>query len=97
MELLKEYDSYTIKDKLGKLSLLFFLGLFLLFVYEPLNWTGMIITGIPAFACFIYILRNDYLNNKTKPKEILIGLAFTLLFAIITLIYVIHKYSISIF
>lgn len=94
---MKEYDSNELKDKLAKLSLLFFLGLYLLFVYEPLNWTGMIVTGVSAFACLLYILRNNYKNNRVKSKDMLFGLVFTLLFAIIALIYTIQKFSISIF
>lgn len=93
----KDYDSYTLKDKLGKITLLFFIGLYFLFVFEPLNWTGMIISGIFMFASFIFVLHNDYKNNMTRFREKLIGLMIVLLFAFIALVYTSYKYSIEIF
>ncbi len=93
-----DFDTYTFRDKVAKICLLFFIGLYFLFTFDPINWTGIYITGFMTLCSFSFIFYNDRkFGQFEKLKEKIIGGIITIIFSIIALIYSMSTYSFSFF
>ena len=91
-------DRYLFWDRVGKISLLFFSGLYFFSTFGPLNWALLISSGIIMILCTIFILYNDYRYEQYgKIKWKFVGGIVTLLMALIVTLYSMYVYSYGLF
>lgn len=85
---MKTSDTYLVRDKAGKISLLFFSGIYFISTFGPRSWPLIIISGALAFTSCIFVLYNDYsFEHFDKIKWKVAGLFVALLYTGFVLAY----------